>query len=237
MYTKIAEAIIQDILNDKYVDKLPTEKVLSEQYQVSRNTIRRALDVIFSHGMLRRVQGSGYYVIKRPLQSKKILNLSLVFEKNPVDSDDALKSTLVKFAVVKADAGLALRGNIPVGAEVYQVVRLRYLKGQLYDLEEAYYPRSVVPYLTEENVKESIFNFIRETYQIVGETSENYIHIEHVTQSYADLLQVPETEQVLCLDAINYLASGKVFNFSRTFFADADLALYYHTKNLAVSQS
>lgn len=232
MYSKVAEAIIQDILNDKYVDKLPTEKELSDKYQVSRNTIRRALDVVFSHGMLRRVQGSGYYVIKRPLQSKNILNLSLVFEKNPVDSKDALKSKLVTFDTVKADGQLAIRGNIPVGSEVYRVVRLRYFRDRLYDLEEAYYPRSEVPYLTEENAKGSIFNFLRETYQIIGETSENYIHVELVDDYYADLLETNKNDKILCLDAINYLSNGNVFNFSRTFFVDNDLALYYHTKNL-----
>lgn len=236
MYSKVAEAIIQDILNDKYVDKLPTEKELSDKYKVSRNTVRRALDVIFSHGMLRRVQGSGYYVIKRPLQSKNILNLSLVFEKNPVDSKDALKSRLVAFDTVKADEELAVRGNISVGSEVYRVVRLRYLRDQLYDLEEAYYPRSVVPYLTKENAQGSIFNFLRDTYQIVGETSENYVHIELVDEYYAGLLETNKDDKILCLDAINYLSSGTVFNFSRTFFVDNDLALYYHTKNIKLKK-
>lgn len=236
MYSKVAEAIIRDILDDKYVDKLPTEKELSEKYQVSRNTIRRALDVVFSHGILRRVQGSGYYVIKRPLRSKQILNLSLVFEKNPVDSKDALQSKLVKFDTMLANEDLALRGNIAMGTEVYRVIRLRYFRGKLYDLEEAYYPRSVVPYLTEESVGGSIFNFLRDTYQIVGETSENYIHIELLDEYHAGLLETQKNDKVLCLDAINYLSSGTVFNFSRTFFVDNDLALYYHTKNIGLSK-
>ena len=59
MYHDIAEQLIQDILAGKYPVKLPTEQVLMNRYQASRNTIRKALDVIFAHGLVRRVQGSG----------------------------------------------------------------------------------------------------------------------------------------------------------------------------------
>ena len=40
----------------------------------------------------------------------------------------------------------------------------------------------------------------------------------------------------LCLDGINYLASGKVFNFSRTYFVYPGLTLYYHTTNIDLNR-
>lgn len=159
MYHKVAEDIIQAILTNKYTDKLPTEKELVAQYHVSRNTIRKALDVVFAHGLLRRVRGSGYYVIKKPLQSQKILNLSIGFDENSMVSGGPLKSKVLKFDTITADKDLALRGNVAVNSRVYRVVRLRYLQGQLYSLEESYFPRNVVPFLTEESVQTSIFSF------------------------------------------------------------------------------
>lgn len=44
MYHDIAEQLIQDILAGQYPVKLPTEQVLMDRYQASRNTIRKALD-------------------------------------------------------------------------------------------------------------------------------------------------------------------------------------------------
>ncbi|MDV2577446.1 GntR family transcriptional regulator [Lactiplantibacillus plantarum] len=58
MYQAIAQAIIKSIMADEYPTKLPTEKVLMAQYNASRNTIRKAIDVVFRHGLLRRVQGA-----------------------------------------------------------------------------------------------------------------------------------------------------------------------------------
>lgn len=234
MYHEVAEEIIQDILANKYVDKLPTEKELVEQYQVSRNTIRKALDVVFAHGLLRRVRGSGYYIIKKPLQSQTVLNLSIGFDKNSMVSGGPLRSKVVVFDVIEADEELARRGNVAVGEKIYQVVRLRYLKDKLYSLEESYFPRAVVPFLSQESVEHSIFGFLKEAYQITGNTSENYVHMQTLNARQAELMEKQSGEQIMCLDGINYLVNGQVFNFSRTYFAYPDLALYYHTQSIDV---
>lgn len=234
MYHEVAEELIQDILANKYTDKLPTEKELVEQYQVSRNTIRKALDVVFAHGMLRRVRGSGYYIIKKPLQSQTVLNLSIGFDKNSMVSGGPLRSKVVLFDVIEADDELARRGNVHVGEKMYQVVRLRYLKDKLYSLEESYFPRAVVPFLSQESVEHSIFIFLKEAYQITGNTSENYVHMQALTARQAELMERRKDEQIMCLDGINYLVNGQVFNFSRTYFAYPDLALYYHTQSIDV---
>ncbi|ABJ71530.1 GntR family transcriptional regulator [Lacticaseibacillus paracasei] len=236
MYHDIAEQLIQDILAGKYPVKLPTEQVLMNRYQASRNTIRKALDVIFAHGLVRRVQGSGYYVIDHSEQSSAVLNMSIGFDQTAMVKGGPLKSKVVKFALIPATAALARRGNVAVGDPVYQVVRLRYLKGQLYDLEESYFPQIIVPHLSAEIAAGSIFTYLRNTYDMVGSTTENYIQSRPLPAEYADLMTTSGKGDLLCLDGINYLASGKVFNFSRTYFVYPGLTLYYHTTGIDLDQ-
>ena len=159
MYQAIAQAIIKSIMADEYPTKLPTEKVLMAQYHASRNTIRKAIDVVFRHGLLRRVQGSGNFIIKQPQDTKKVLNLSIGFDQSAMVDGGPLVSKVMTFDKVTADDQLAQQGNIAVGDEVYRVVRLRYLKDVLYDLEESYFPRAVVPFLSSDSVQHSIFAF------------------------------------------------------------------------------
>ncbi len=236
MYHDIAEQLIQDILAGQYPVKLPTEQVLMDRYQASRNTIRKALDVVFAHGLVRRVQGSGYYVIDHSEQSSAVLNMSIGFDQTAMVKGGPLKSKVVKFALIPATAALARRGNVAVGDPVYQVVRLRYLKGQLYDLEESYFPQIIVPHLSAEIAAGSIFTYLRNTYDMVGSTTENYIQSRPLPAEYADLMTTSGKGDLLCLDGINYLASGKVFNFSRTYFVYQGLTLYYHTTNIDLDQ-
>ncbi|MDT0157666.1 GntR family transcriptional regulator [Microbacterium sp. ARD32] len=46
--------------------RLPTEKVLAEQFSVGLNTVRRAVEILVSDGLVVRRQGSGTYVTQRP---------------------------------------------------------------------------------------------------------------------------------------------------------------------------
>lgn len=66
-YQILAESIRADILSGKIADneKLPTEKALMEQYQVSRQTVRHALTLLESDGLVHSRQGSGTYVMPR----------------------------------------------------------------------------------------------------------------------------------------------------------------------------
>lgn len=236
MYQSIAQDIIKSIMADEYEIKLPTEKVLMARFDASRNTIRKAIDVVFRHGLLRRVQGSGNFIIKQPQTDKKVLNLSIGFDQSAMVEGGPLVSKVVTFDKVTADEALAKQGNIEVGEELYRVVRLRYLRDVLYDLEESYFPRSVVPFLSSDSVQHSVFEFIREAYGIIGSTTENYVHQVRVNTERAKLIGCPDGDKTVCLDAINYLTNGTVFNFSKTFFVYPDLELYYHTENIDLQQ-
>ncbi|AVK61229.1 GntR family transcriptional regulator [Lactobacillus sp. CBA3605] len=232
MYRAIAQDIIKSIMSDEYATKLPTEKTLMARFNVSRNTIRKAIDVVFRHGLLRRVQGSGNFIIKPPENSTTVLNLSIGFDQSSMVAGGPLTSKVVTFDKVEANQRLAQQGNITVGTELYRVIRLRYLKDELYDLEESYFPRTVVPFMSADSVQHSIFVFLREAYGITGSTTENYVHQVRLDAERAALLEQPVGDKTMRLDGINYLTDGTVFNFSSTFFVYQDLELYYHTENI-----
>lgn len=59
-YEFVAKTLEKEIIERKYNDdkKLPTEEELMKVFQVSKNTIRKAIDVLVSNGYVYRVQGS-----------------------------------------------------------------------------------------------------------------------------------------------------------------------------------
>ena len=61
---QIASSIERKIVTGKYQigDRLPTEPQLSEFFGVSRGTVREALKILLSAGILETVQGSGTFV-------------------------------------------------------------------------------------------------------------------------------------------------------------------------------
>lgn len=68
LYIQIKEDLETAIKSNKYPKdtKLPSEKELCEKYQVSRITIRKAIELLDNMGMIYAVQGKGSYV-KTPM--------------------------------------------------------------------------------------------------------------------------------------------------------------------------
>ncbi|KRM86765.1 GntR family transcriptional regulator [Lacticaseibacillus thailandensis] len=229
MYHEIAEDIIRSIHEGLYTDKLPTEAELMATYDVSRNTIRRAIDVIYQRGLLRRIQGSGYYVNKMPQPSKTVINLVAGAGASLHSPDNHLTSRIVTFDKIKADPELVQPMKLQPDSELYRVVRLRYLNGQLYCLEEAYYSTGAVPYLPVEAVNGSIFDFIAENYHVHITASEEYIFLATLAHDQATVMGQQPGKQVLALEQTNFYGNSVAFNYSTTYFVYPGLRFYSHS--------
>ena len=66
-YQMVADALRNGILEGAYEKRrlLPTEHALCQQFQVSRQTVRQALSLLASEGLIDRRQGSGSHVLDR----------------------------------------------------------------------------------------------------------------------------------------------------------------------------
>ncbi|BBE31498.1 arabinose metabolism transcriptional repressor [Tepiditoga spiralis] len=73
LYIKIKEYILKNINNGTFKpgEVIPTERSLSENLKVSRQTIRKAIQELVYAGYLYRVQGAGTFVFDKSINSDK----------------------------------------------------------------------------------------------------------------------------------------------------------------------
>ncbi len=234
MYHEIADQLIQAITNGQFTSKLPTEAKLMARFGVSRNTIRRAIDVVYQQGLLRRVQGSGYYINHVQLNSQHAVNLSVGAGKPLIKNSPRPTSEIVTFD--KALAGtipLAKQFNVEADAEVYRVVRLRSMAGAIYALEESYYLTSIVPFLSTDSINSSIFEFLAETFNVSVVASDDYLSMAALQPDQAALLGLDPGVQRLTLAQMNYTKNNTLFNFSKAIYADPEMSFYFHSAHLS----
>jgi GntR family transcriptional regulator, transcriptional repressor for pyruvate dehydrogenase complex len=109
--TKIYEQVVQQIKSMiidgtlKKGDKLPTERDLAEQLQVSRPTVREAMRALEVVGVIESRQGAGNY-IKESFENSLFEPLSMMFmleESNPHDILELRQVLELEIAVLAAE--------------------------------------------------------------------------------------------------------------------------------------
>jgi GntR family transcriptional regulator len=118
-YLALADDLVSRIMQGEYVrgDRLPTEAELCAHYDVSRGTIRSALDQLESLSMITRRPSAGTRVVATEPQS-----VYKPVAQSPEDIIDLVAKTKIEHPVsreIKADAELAKRLRVRRGMSLF----------------------------------------------------------------------------------------------------------------------
>ncbi|MCW3778129.1 GntR family transcriptional regulator [Levilactobacillus namurensis] len=197
--------------------KLPDERSLSESYQVSRSTIKRAMGVLVDQGIIFKKRGSGTFI--NPLYLKdqsafryegKNLGITDSFQ---IDGERP-KIKLLDYQVIRATPELQQDLFLKEDEFVYQIKRLRSVDDQPVIIETGYIPIKIVPTLTAEVVQRSIFNYIQEAQGRAVNKSFLSIRAQPSNAEDQDLLALAPNEPVGVMEGIFFLDDGTPFEVS-----------------------
>lgn len=127
-YMAIKNIILEEIKTGifKKGELIPSEKILQEKYNVSRITVKRALDELALEGYVSRAQGKGTFVETDHVKS-------IPFEKKMISCSDEIRAInmtpsrkTVKHEVFVADKVIARELEIPEGSRVLHFARIYY---------------------------------------------------------------------------------------------------------------
>lgn len=188
-------------------DRLPGERDLSAQWQVSRATVRNCVDTLVAEGLLLRRQGSGTYVTLQPFV--RLLGLTS-FSRDMRERGLAPGNQLLSFTMVKAHEKLAAKLCVPAQSEVIRFSRLRLADGTPMAVETVAIPRAVVPGLVARDLDASFYELLSAKYEIVVSSAK--VTIDPVTPDArsSGLLGIPADQACLRMRMIDLDARNKV---------------------------
>lgn len=228
-YKMVSDAIQRDIEGGKYEEagKLPTEDVLIDQFQVSRNTIRKAVDLLVKRGVIMPIQGSGMFLRKAPTDGcvnlENFHGLTAGFYRNKVDTK------VIDLKLTQADSRLAEIMQCPLNTPLYYVERLRLVDGKKFVVEYSHFNKDVVPYLSREIASGSIYSYITGDLKMQIGYVDRVIEAGSLNRHDAELLGLEEGDPALISINRAMLKNGIVFDYS------IDIHHYKHTKFLKLS--
>ena len=215
-YQEIFNDLQEKILNGSYLAGvlLPTEKELQDQYQVSRDTVRKALRLLTEKGLIQKVQGRGSQVLKQELLNFPVSGLTSY--KELVDSLGLNSQTrVISLDLMTVDEQTALQTGFPEGSQVWKLLRTRSIDGIVSVLDLDYLAKDCVPNLTQEIAQTSIYAHLEEDLGLDISYAQKEITIQASTERERLLMDNQDDYLVLIRSRV-YLGDTRQFQYTES---------------------
>lgn len=208
-------------------EKLPSENELAKKFDVSRVTIRRALQSLESEAIIYRCQGLGSFVS----DSRTPHNLVRLTDFNEDMNRAGLEaSSIVRFfKTTAAPDWLGELLDIEPGTKVIRIDRLRLGDDEPVAFDSTWLPILYGQLLDEKDLEEStIYKLLEENYDIPIVRGCYRISAEISDRELESELKIPENSPLLLIDRISYTIGNKPVYYQKRFYRN-DKVLYEMT--------
>lgn len=216
-YLQIFKEIEQKIENESYQvgDFLPSEHELLEHYQVSRDTIRKALDCLQKEGLIQKIRGQGSRIIPKDQIDFPVSNLTSYQE---LVEELGMNSTtnVISLDKITVDKKLAKMTGFPEFRIVWRIVRQRVVDHSPSVLDIDYLDKSLVPHLSREIAQKSIYAYLEGELGLAIAYARKEITIEHSSDRDKILLATKHDKHVVSIKSQVFLADGRQFQFTES---------------------
>ena len=219
VFEVVAEAIKTKINDGTYSQeqKLPSEYDLAKEFDVSRLTVRKAIDLLISQNLLVKQRGKGTYIMKQTDRFQSGQHGLLSFTESAAAFGKTSKSVIIEFEEL-TDVPNEVSEKLQITKEtVFRIKRLRYFDEDPMTIEDIYIRSSFLPpHVSEANIQGSIFRLIEEKIDI--SYSHQEIEAILVTKDLSKHLEVEVGDPLLLVHTITYSASGTPILFDNSYY-------------------
>ncbi|KRN88410.1 GntR family transcriptional regulator [Ligilactobacillus ceti] len=223
VYKQIIADLKKRIFDGQFTNlKLPDERTLSAEYDVSRSSVKRALNRMANDGLIFKKRGSGTFINPLYLKNESIFNYE---ESSNLGVTDNFKmdgkrptTTVLDFEVISPTEELQRDLFLKPDDFVYKIIRLRSFDDKPFMIETGFIPIKIAPQLSRSQIEKSIFNYMQNEHNQSVTKSFLSVFAEPSTTEDQNLLNLKPTEPVGIMEGIFFLDNGTPFEFSHMRF-------------------
>ena len=212
------QMIYQDLL-DKIKQRviqpntyLPSENELMKQYDASRDTVRKALNLLLQNGYIQKNKGKGSLVLDMD---------RIAFPVSGVTSFKELQKTL--HGDVETIVNMFLEEDVPNDlkddlymekGKIYHVERIRKIDGEKVILDTDYLNGEIVKGLKIEHAKNSLYEYIEKELGLKVSFARKEITVVKATQREKQPLDMLDYDLLVCVKSYTYLEDATLFQYT-----------------------
>lgn len=201
----------------EYQSFLPSENELVAVYSCSRNTVRRALQMLADEGFVQPLHGKGVRVIWRASSRDVIGSLDGLQSFREYAAQNNMKPTtnVREYEYLTCGSGLAEYTGFPEGEDLIRIVRVRSLDGFACQIDRDYLLAKAVPGLTPAIAEDSIYRYLEQKLGMKILTAKRQITVELATDDDNAYLRLDPYNCVAVMESQSFNSEGVMFEFTQ----------------------
>lgn len=194
-------------------EKMLSEREICEKFDVSRTTVRAALDELEEMGFIYKRHGKGTFVSGL---WKEMKNLSeyYSFTEQMKQLGKKPQTDILSLEAVQAIPYIAENLGVPAGEEVYKLKRLRSADGMKMMYETTFIPANLIPALTIDQLENIALYEVFNLYQQEIKYADEEFFASVVQEKEAKRLSVPSGSACLRIFRTTYNQDNKVIEYT-----------------------
>lgn len=195
-------------------EKIPSELSICSEYNLSRTTVRLALDALEKEGLIYKVRGKGSYI-----SSQKIYQDRSKFSKFYDDIKNMGKipySRIISAKVEESDEEIIEKMNLKKGDKIFKLIWSRYGNEEALIYETIYLNYSLIEGIEEINLREKkLYEILFEKYGIKISHGRELFFPCKLNASEAKYLELDEGDLGMKVERVLY-QEDKVVEYTRS---------------------
>ena len=230
-YYQLSEIIRQKIDNKEWRphDPLPPERELETLYNVSRTTVREALNHLADQGYIYREHGRGTFVSRPKMQHS--LHILHSFTDDMRMRGFTAGQDILEFGDTNPSTKVRKQLELePDKERVICIERLRHADNDPIGIQTAYLPLSSDQIITiEELIKfGSLYSLLETKFSLIPVEADETLEATVANQREATLLNIKEGSPLLLLERTTYSQQRRPMEFSKMLYRADQYKYYVH---------
>jgi GntR family transcriptional regulator len=219
LYSRVETVLAGEITHGALTvgDQLPTEDDLVTRFEVSRITVRRAIQNLVNRGLVEIRRGKGTFVAA-PKITQELTELSGFVEDMHALGRQPTARVIGK-EVVTADASVASHLALTKGERVVRIRRVRLADGVPLSFDETYLPLKIGKKIITNNLKvEPIFSLLERKYGVPLIEAEYKLEAVAAEAEVAAALRVRQGSPIFRIERTSYSTGDQPVDYEKLYY-------------------
>jgi GntR family transcriptional regulator len=207
---QLRELLRDEIAAGRWVvgERLPSERELCETFNLSRTTVREAIEALVNEGLLRREKGRGTFVAE-PKILESLLQTPIGFTDSMLEQGYHVETKVLRMEVVSAPSTIGRELRLRSDESVIVIDRLRFVLNEPILLVTSYVPQKICPSLIDEDLtNNSLYQLLQNRYRLRIARAIRFMEAVSANELEAKLLHIEAGSPLMLIESTAYLKDG-----------------------------